>query len=172
MKQLIVILTFMASTCISDSECSADIMNWSVTATDGIILPPPSTADIPSFVLALGAVQAQYGEFSNILTITSFTSQIPNFWTFDVTQFTPGITGVTSVTQLSKPLGSVDADVRDSLGPTYFEIDTTASIAGTWQFGVTFSSATAAVPEPSSVAMLCTLGLGGVWVRRRRQSVA
>ena len=96
-------------------------------------------------------------------------------WVFSGATFDAGTGPIADVTNAGGVFTPTIFDITD----TGFKITTSGSdstgVANAllqYSFNIAPFSGAAAVPEPSSVAMLCALGLGGVWVRRRRQSVA
>lgn len=79
------------------------------------------------------------------------------------------ISSVTSTGSFSPAISAV-SDTGFSIATSGADLTTAGGLLQ-YSFAIApFSAGSAAVPEPSSIAMLCTLGLGGVWVRRRRKT--
>lgn len=90
----------------------------------------------------------------------------PLTWTFSTLNL--GGETITDVTQTGGPLATVTPGLNSITIQTPTDL---SGLLNAFSFSIT-DTGSAAVPEPSSIAMLCVLGVGGVWVRRRRQSVA
>ncbi|MEP3482046.1 MAG: PEP-CTERM sorting domain-containing protein [Fuerstiella sp.] len=174
MKQLLLTLPVLVGLCLSAPDASADITGWNVTADDGFVSDSSSLFSNTGLITFGAAfnVTAEYDTGSNLLTlnyINDFTGASVN-WLFSITSFDNDPAEFITSVSVAPPTMTLAPNLID--GST-FSIATPEGGPGTsftYLIETNFSAAT--VPEPSSVAMLCALGLGGVWVRRRRQTSA
>lgn len=102
------------------------------------------------------------------------TAGVATTWSFTNIDLAVGevITGALQTTGFAPASGPTTLSNSILVQISGGDIATSAGGVLNYQFEIQTNLSTAAVPEPSSVAMLCALGLGGVWVRRRRQSAA